>query len=165
MPAARPSAGTVAAALTVLAALTGCAHDAGGPAPLRAQAIAPEAVGAGRQHVLVRRVDPAASTVTVDVVQLLTGPAAARACAEDGVPAHRGGLCDTYYLRDRSPRLATLPVRPGADVRAGSCTGPRPATLRQLAAGLPRHRFFRLEFTAGAVTGLAPVCPEGRPGG
>ena len=174
---ARPSAGALAGTLAVLAAtLTACAEPPARAGP-SAPADAPARAGAdgrvsavdpgtgGVVHALVRRVDPGAATVTVDVVELFTGAAAARACAEDGVPAHAGGLCDTYYLRDRSPGPTTLPVRPGAAVRAGSCAGPRPATLGQVAAGLPRHRLFRLELAAGAVTAVTPACPESRPAG
>lgn len=123
----------------------------------------PEAVGGavGRRHGLVRRVDPAAGTVTVDVVQLFTGAAAGRACAEDGVPGHRGGLCDAYYLRDRSPRLHTLPVAAGAAVAVlGRGCATRPATLGQVAAGLDRHRLYRFDTAGGRVTALTATCPR-----
>lgn len=175
MPAPRPVTGlAVAAAL----ALSACAPAPGAPsgpggssvpsgAPSGApgsgrSAVDPEVIsGDGRWHVLVWEVDPAAGTVNVDAVQLFTGAAAGRACAEDGVPGHRGGLCDAYYLRDRSPRRWTLPVDPDATVTllARPCAGPRPATLRQVAGGLARHRFFRLATAAGRVTHLTESCP------
>lgn len=166
MPAPRPVTGLAVAAALALSACAPApaATDPGGPSGSATPDAAadPEVISAaGRWHVLVRQVDPAAGTVTVDAVQLFTGAAAGRACAEDGVPGHRGGLCDAYYLRDRSPRRWTLPVRPDAAVTllAGPCAGPRPATLRQVAGGLARHRFFRLTTAAGRVTHLTETCP------
>jgi hypothetical protein len=59
------------------------------------------------------RVDPAARAVTVDVIQFLTGDAAARAAAEDGAEVPPP---NDYYIRDASSRLRTLPTAPGAPI-------------------------------------------------
>lgn len=140
--------------------LSGCG-PADRPAATGVPAADPEPVPGPAGHVLVERVDPAAGTVTVNAVRLLTGAAARRACAEDGVPGHRGGLCDAYYLRDRSPRLATVPVgrRAVVAVLAAGCRT-RPATLRQVAAGLDRHRLYRLDTAGDMVTRLTASCPR-----
>lgn len=116
--------------------------------------------GAGDYYVLVQQADPSRSSLTVDVVQFLTGAAAARACAQDGVPDQRGALCHDYYIRDRSRRLWTVPIGPGATlvVRAGGCGPARSTTLRGVAAELGQHRLFRLRLARGAGTGLAEAC-------
>lgn len=68
----------------------------------------------------------------------------------NGVPGRAGGLCDAYYLRDRSARpqypASTLPVSAAATISIliNETTDPRPATLRSLAMRLAKHRFFRL---------------------
>jgi hypothetical protein len=111
-PPSAPPAGTTAAARTDLADGVHVAH--------------------------VVRVDPAARAVTVDVIQFLTGDAAARAAAEDGAEVPPP---NDYYVRDVSSRLRTLPVASGAPItvnvhgaqESGSATTDIPKTLAELA--------------------------------
>ena len=92
-------------------------------------------------HVLVRRVDVAAATLTVNVVQFLTGAAARRACKQDRVPGHAGGLCDNFYLRDTRPDVNTEPVHPDAviTILSGRRAGARRSTMAEVNARLTEH--------------------------
>ena len=63
-----------------------------------------------------------AGTVTVDRIEILSGAAAAAARAEDGVPPVEEGV-DIPYLRNRNPRLRTLPVAEDVTVRVYDCSG------------------------------------------
>jgi hypothetical protein len=132
------------------------ATSAGSPARSDAETIG----AAGSYDVLVQRVDPARGTMTVDAVQYFTGLAAARACAEDGVPDQRGTLCHEFYIRDRSSRLWTVPLSADADiaVRAGGCGPARSIAIDDLAAGLTRHRLFRLDISDGVGIRLTEPC-------
>jgi hypothetical protein len=111
------------------------------------------AAGGGTYYALVDRADPRRATVTVDVVQFFTGPPAARACAQDGVPDQHGLLCHAYYVRDRSIRLSTVSVRPDA-VTVG-CSG-RSTIFRT--APPARHQLVRLGVGHGVVTRLDEIC-------
>ncbi len=163
-----PSASCRAAVVALLAVgLTGCVHSTS-PAPPLASSPMPSSPpaaetihdGAGSYYVLVERADPSRSTLTVDVVQFFSGAAAARACAQDGVPDQRGALCHDYYIRDRSSRLWTVPVGTAADlvVRDGGCGRARSTTLRGIAAELGRHRLFRLHVNGGLGTAVDEAC-------
>ena len=73
------------------------------------------------------RVDPAVGAVTVDVIQFLTGDAAARAAGEDvEVPPP-----NDYYIRNTSSRLRILRVASGA-------RSPSTCTERRSPAAPPR---------------------------
>lgn len=142
--------------------LTGCTHSpppAPPAAPLRSTPAAVEGIdgGSGNYFVLVERADASHSALTVNVVQFFTGAAAARECVRDGVPDQGGALCHDYYIRDRSSRLWTVPVDPGADLVVG-CRPARSTTLRGVAAELGRHRLFRLHLVRGVGTGLDEDC-------
>lgn len=115
-----------------------------------------------RYRVLVAAVDPARRTVTVDPVQFFTGADARRACRQDHVPGHRGGLCDSFYYRDSDPRRYTLQVPAGAEVTllADGCSDSRPATLDRVRVELAELVLFTLDITDGAVTRLAGTCPD-----
>src|SRR5690606_9602937 len=67
----------------------------------------------------LRTVDAAGRTVTVDVVQFLTGDAAASAAAEDGgeVPPP-----NDYWVRNENDLLRTLPVSEDARIVTNTLT-------------------------------------------
>ena len=164
-PSPRARAALTTAAFVLLAVgLTGCvpARPAQDPAPPARSVAAPdaEALGpAGSYDVLVRRVDPAHATMTVDPVQYLTGAAAARACAEDGVPDQHGALCHDFYIRDRSSRLWTVPLDAGMAIRVSAGCGPtRPVDIGGLASNLAGHSLFRLDIARGSVARLTERC-------
>lgn len=90
-----------------------------------------EALGsAGSYDAFVRRIDPAHATMTVNPIQYLTGAAATKACAEDGVPDQHGALCHEFYIRGRSSRLWTVPFDAGVViwVHAPGVGRPDPST-------------------------------------
>ena len=159
MPARSRQAWLVALIATGLA---GCTHGSPPPAPagVRSVPTAPataETIDGGSYYVLVERADPSRSSVSVHVVQLFRGAAAARQCARDGVPDQHGSLCHAYYIRDRGSRLWTVPIGARADI-AGGCGPVRPTTLRAVAAGLGQHRLFRLDVDHGVGTVLTETC-------
>lgn len=56
-------------------------------------------------------------TITIDVAELLTGDAAVIAAIEDGVLEPGAiGVDNDYYVRNRNPKLRTVPVAPDAVV-------------------------------------------------
>jgi hypothetical protein len=67
----------------------------------------------GRHPVHITTVAAADRKLTVDVIQFLTGDAAARAAAEDG---EESPPPNDYYVRNVNPRLRTLPVAVDAPV-------------------------------------------------
>ena len=148
-PSQRARAALTAAAFVPLAVgLTGCVagRPPRDPAPPARSVVAPdaEALGpTGSYDVFVRRVDPAHATMTVNPVQYLTGTAAARACAEDGVPDQHGVLCHDFYIRDRSSRLWTVTLDAGVSIRVSAGCGPaRPADIGGSRQAWPGIRCF-----------------------
>lgn len=109
------------------------------------------------------RVDPAAAAVTVDVVQFLTGDAAARAAAQDGAEVPPP---NDYYIRNANSRVRALPVASDAPItvnvlgaqESGSATTNIPKTLGELAAahGL-KDGAFRLTLENGRVIRIAEI--------
>jgi hypothetical protein len=79
----------------------------------------------GQHVVYLSAIDEAAPTVTVDLVELLTGQAAVDAYREDTGEALDG---EQFYLRDRNDLERTLPVDAGAGpysiIDAESCCDP-----------------------------------------
>ena len=114
----------------------------------------------GRHPGHVVEVDPAAGTVTVDVVQFLTGDAAASAAAEDGGEVQPP---NDYWIRNQNDLLRTLPVAGGARVvtttltaaESGDATEPVEVDLQRLAE-LPglEGALFWLTVTDGTVVDL-----------
>jgi hypothetical protein len=85
-------------------------------------------------------VDVARRLITVDVVQLFRGVAAASAAADDKAPEVPPP--NDVWIRNENPRLRTFPVAPGTTITvnvhgasvSGSATKDIPLTLTQLAA-------------------------------
>ena len=69
----------------------------------------------GRYPVYLTDIDMPAGTITLDLVQFLTGDEAKRVYAEDH-PEDPSGPANDYYIVNDNPRLRTLPVGPGLDV-------------------------------------------------
>jgi hypothetical protein len=69
----------------------------------------------GRHPVYLTDIDTSAGTVTLDLVQFLTGDEAKRVYAEDH-PDDPSGPANDYYIVNDNPRLRTLPVGSGVDV-------------------------------------------------
>lgn len=111
----------------------------------------------------VVRVNPAASSATVDVVQFLTGAAAARAAGEDNAEVPPP---NDYYIRNTNPQLRTLPVASDAPItinvhgapESGSSTKDIPKTLAELAGvdGL-EDGVFRLTLQDGRLIRIAEM--------
>jgi hypothetical protein len=123
------------------------------PSPRPSAEVETISAAGGTYYAIVDRADPRHATLTVDVVQFFTGAAAARACAQDGIPDQHGALCHAYYIRDRSRRQQTLPIRPDAPVTAG-CGDAGSPTSRTVAPG----RLVRLTIAHGVVTRLDETC-------
>jgi hypothetical protein len=165
---------TAGAALTlgVVVTLTGCAGGGSGPAapPASDRAAAstdtarpgptpdPEAetirATGGSYYAQVERVDPRDATLTVDVLQFYSGAAAARACAQDGVPDQGGALCHAYYIRNRSGRLDTVRVLPDAVIIVG-CGAARSSSSHALPGP---DRLVRLTIAGGTARRVEQVC-------
>ena len=94
----------------------------------------------GRHPVRILAVDVSRRLITVDVVQLFLGTAAASAAAEDKAPEVPPP--NDVWIRNESRRLRTLPVAPGTKITvnvhgasvSGSATKDIRVTLTQLAA-------------------------------
>jgi hypothetical protein len=89
----------------------------------------------GVHHTLIRKVDIAHDRITVDVVQLFLDGDAGKAAIADGKPREQAEAM-TVWLRNRNPRLRTLPL--AADLKVDfyqSCDEQpdRRAVLEQLA--------------------------------
>lgn len=69
----------------------------------------------GRHPAYLTDIDTPARTITLDLVQFLTGDEAKRVYAEDH-PEDPNGPPNDYYIVNDNPRLRTLPVVPGAAV-------------------------------------------------
>jgi hypothetical protein len=116
----------------------------------------------GRYAARITDVDPAARTVTVDVVQLFLGKDAARAAAEDH--AAEVPPPNDVWIRNQSSRLRTLSVAPaaritvnvhgadesGSSVKDTSISFDKLAQVRDLASGV-----FWLTVKDGVVTRVA----------
>lgn len=153
---------TAAPSATAAAPSTGRDTDTS-PATPAAAAPAQTDGADGVQVARVVRVDPAAGTVTVDVIQFLTGDAATRAAAEDGAEVPPP---NDYYIRNVSSRLRTLPVASTAPItvnvhgaqESGSATTNIPKTLAEL-AGIQHleNGAFRLTLQDGQVIRIAEI--------
>jgi hypothetical protein len=75
----------------------------------------------GRYDAYVRKVDPDRDLIVVDLVQVFTGDAAARAAVEDGMDRSAAEVRDTY-VRNQNDRLRTLEMAGGVGLNLiGSC--------------------------------------------
>jgi hypothetical protein len=124
-------------------------------------AAAEAALADGRHAVVVTEVDAGARLVTVDVVQFLTGDAAAKAAKEDGGESPPP---NDYWIRNANPKLRTLAVLAGAKItvntlaadETGSSTQDVRTSLTRLAAyGDLSGRLFQVTVRGGKVIGLA----------
>ena len=116
----------------------------------------------GRHAARITRVDAAGGRITVDVVQLFLGDAAARAAQEDG--AEEIPPPNDVWIRNTSRALRTLSVAPAAAItvnvhgaaESGSATKNIAKTLAELAGidGL-EHGVFWLTVADGQVTRIA----------
>lgn len=116
----------------------------------------------GRHPARIVRVDAARRLVTVDVVQFLTGSAAASAAAADG--AEEVPPPNDYWIRNVNPRLRTLPVDESAPIttnvltadQSGSATADVAVDLGRLGQlrGLSRALFW-LTVRDGVVTAVS----------
>jgi hypothetical protein len=116
----------------------------------------------GRHAARITGVDAASGRVTVDVVQLFLGEAAARAAQQDG--AEEVPPPNDVWIRNTSRTLRTLSVAPAAPItvnvhgaaESGSATKNIAKTLAELADidGI-EHGIFWLTVTDGQVTRIA----------
>lgn len=112
----------------------------------------------GRHAAYVTTLDVEAASLTVDVVQFLTGAAAEKAAAEDGKEAF------DYYIRNQNPLLRTLSLAPAPKVvvntlsaeKTGSSSQDHTITLAELATyfeqGKAQKALFHLTLADGVVT-------------
>jgi hypothetical protein len=95
-----------------------------------------DALPDGDQVGYLKAIDLGAGTVTVDLAELLTGPEAVAAYQQDTGNALDG---DPVYVRNRNPKLRTVPIDPGgtyAVIYSASCCGPTSVTLDGLAEAI-----------------------------
>ena len=112
----------------------------------------------GTTYAYVKSLDTTHSTVTVDVVQFLTGDAAEKAAHDDGKEAF------DYYVRNQNTKLRTLGYAPSVKVvvntltaeETGSSTKDTTITLARLqsflAKGEAQHRLFYVVLKNHVVT-------------
>jgi hypothetical protein len=89
----------------------------------------------GVHHTLIRKVDIAHDRITVDVVQLFLDGDAVKAAIADGKPREQAEAM-TVWLRNRNPRLRTLPLAADLEVDFYQSCDEQPdrrAVLEQLA--------------------------------
>jgi hypothetical protein len=115
----------------------------------------------GTTYAYVKSLDTTRATVTVDVVQFLTGKAAEKAAHDDGKEAF-----NDYYVRNQSTRLRTLGYAPSVKVvvntltagETGSSTKDTAITLARLqgflAKGEAQRRLFYVVLKNGVVTSI-----------
>ena len=130
--------------------------------PARGTLGAPTALADGRHAARITRVDAAGGRITVDVVQLFLGDAAARAAQEDN--AEEIPPPNDVWIRNTSRALRTLPVAPAAPItvnvhgaaESGSSTTNIAKTLAELAEidGI-EDGIFWLTVADGQVTRIA----------
>jgi hypothetical protein len=126
------------------------------PAP-QAPAAEPDGTWPAR---IVRAVD---GTVTVDRVEVLSGPEATAARLEDGVEVDE--TADIPYVRNRNPKLRHLPVADDVVVRAIDCSGAcalAPWSYAAIVAGTPlpygpADALFTVRVRNGQVVELSEV--------
>jgi hypothetical protein len=126
------------------------------PAP-QAPAAEPDGTWPAR---IVRAVD---GTVTVDRVEVLSGPEATAARIEDGVEVDE--TADIPYVRNRNPKLRHLPVADDVVVRAIDCSGAcalAPWSYAAIVAGTPlpygpADALFTVRVRNGQVVELSEV--------
>ena len=110
----------------------------------------------GRHPGRLTAIDARGRTLTVDIVQFLSGDAATKAAAEDG-----GEAANDYWIRNQNPRLRTLPVTADAPVTVntlkagdGDNTDDEPSTLEELATLQYKTGLFWLTVANGKVVKL-----------
>jgi hypothetical protein len=114
----------------------------------------------GRIYFRLTALDTGKHTVTIDVVQFLTGEAARQAAEEDGEEAY------DYYVENANPRLRTLTLSATATVvvntltaeETGSSTKDTAITQAKLkgyvANGRAKHALFYLTLSKGVVVAI-----------
>lgn len=132
------------------------------PSPARTTAASSGDLTDGRHPARITHVDPSHGRITVDVVQLFIGAAAAQAARQDGstdIPPP-----NDVWIRNTNPTLRTLPVTPAAPItvnvhgtaESGSSTTNIAKTLAQLAdIGDLDSGIFWLTITDGQVIRIA----------
>jgi hypothetical protein len=131
----------------------------GGPATTQPAELSDASLPNGTSYGYVTSVDPAASTVTVDIVQVLDRHSAE---ARTVCPEIATGGIDGYCIKNASPKLRTLPAN-GAAVRLLAANGSaelHASTLAGLNAHLhpdPEANFYKLSINRGAVRELVEL--------
>jgi hypothetical protein len=153
-PSAEPGDPTTTAA-GVSPSETPASPSASAPSTARATDLAD-----GRHYFRLKGLDPTARTITIDVVQFLTGEEARQAAEEDDQEAY------DYYIRNQNDRQRTLTVAPDMTVvvntlsadETGSSTKDHPITVEKLRAyfteGKTSGALFYLALTHGVVTSV-----------
>jgi hypothetical protein len=128
------------------------------------QPVVADRLSDGRYVGVVRAVTD--DTVYVDLVDWFEGPAAAAACAEDGVHDNGWEQCSAYYARDVDDRVTVVPVRAGA---AASYIDPWSADEVDVASvaalagtdavsdDADEHSYMRLTVAGGEVVSIAGI--------
>jgi cell division septal protein FtsQ len=110
----------------------------------------------GTHNAFIRKLDPRARTVVVDVVQVFTDKAAVEAAVQDG-RSREDAQYLSVWVRNQNPRLRTLPLASGFKVNlTGGCedsTLSREALLQKLAANarIAGVYYYTLTVKDGAV--------------
>ncbi|WP_029431585.1 hypothetical protein [Blastococcus sp. URHD0036] len=107
-----------------------------------------------------------ADAVYVDLVDWFEGPAAAAACAEDGVADNGWEQCSAYYARDVDDRVTAVPVRSGADAsyvdpwtaeEVGVASVAALAGTAAVSDDAGEHSYMRLTVAGGEVVSVEGV--------
>jgi hypothetical protein len=130
--AARRPTTTASTTTTTTAATT----PGSGPTTSITEDVGGDSLPEGDQVGYLHSIDLRAGTVTVDLAELLTGPAAVAAYREDTGKQLDG---DPVYVRNRNPKLRTVPIDPAGSygiIYSASCCGPTSVTLDGLAEAI-----------------------------
>lgn len=111
---------------------------------------------AGGYDVLVTAVDTARGTISVDVVDFLTGDAAVRACREDGGRGS-GESCRNGHVRNTATPVRTLMMATNARITMSRAVAAQPATLAAVAAGLPARNLYSMRMGFDSVSRLDEI--------
>jgi len=158
-PAAEPSASATSAPASATPTAGVTLTPTPKPTPTGSQPLVTD-LKDGKHYAYLKSLDTAKLTLTLDVIQFLTGEEAEKAAQEDGEEAY------DYYIRNQNTKLRTLTVAPGATVvvntltagETGSSSKDKSITLAKLksyfANGEAQQRVFYVTLSGSRVVAI-----------
>ena len=110
----------------------------------------------GGYDVLIKSVDAGQGSISVDVVDYMTGAAAVQACRQDG--GHGSGeSCASGYVRNTPTPVRTVMVAGNAKITMSIAITAQPSTLEQVAAGLPARNLYSMRMGYDSISTLDEI--------